>query len=131
MYSIGQIANLTGITTYTIRYYENEGVLPKPNRVSGVRRYNEQDLQYIRFIHSLKQTGMRLEDIAAFTEDGCLLTRKDPDEEISETLSKRINILDQHIDHLAEQIKQLEAVKANANAKRTYYSDKLESMISN
>jgi DNA-binding transcriptional MerR regulator len=81
MYSIGQISKLTGITAFTLRYYEKIGLLPKPHlldgKQNGVRRYDDQDLRFIRFIHGLKQTGMKLEDIAAFTEDGCLLNQKD------------------------------------------------------
>ena len=73
MYSIGEMSKLTGITAFTLRYYEKIGVLPGPSRQNGIRRYDEQDLQFIRFIHGLKETGMGLEDIAAIAEDGCLL----------------------------------------------------------
>jgi DNA-binding transcriptional MerR regulator len=77
MYSISEISKLTGITAYTLRYYEKIGLLPNPTRlnekINGVRRYDDQDLRFIRFIYGLKQTGMKLKDIALFAEDGCLL----------------------------------------------------------
>jgi DNA-binding transcriptional MerR regulator len=124
MYSIGEAARLTGITAFTLRYYEKVGVLPDPRRQAGIRRYDEQDLQYIRFIHGLKQTGMSLEDIAAFTEDGCLLSpRKDID--LNGTLHKRIHKLNQHIEQLEQQIRQLETVKEIALEKSTFYSEML------
>lgn len=65
MYTISEIARLTGISAYTLRYYEKIGVLPDPTRQegrkNGIRRYSDQDLRFIRFIHGLKQTGMKLE----------------------------------------------------------------------
>jgi DNA-binding transcriptional MerR regulator len=124
-YTIGEIAKLTGITALTLRYYEKIGVLPKPRRQEGIRSYGEQDLQFIRFIHGLKQTGMKLEDIGAFTEDGCLLNRSDPDMDITGTLHKRMTLLDQHIDRLGQEIKHLEAIRAIAQEKSTFYANLL------
>lgn len=136
MYSIGEIARLSGITAFTIRYYEKIGLLPRPRRQdgkeAGIRQYDDTDLRFIRFIHGLKQTGMKLEDITGFTEDGCLLTAQgDAYFNIGDALQKRIEILDRHIDELDRRMKQLEAVKVIALEKRTFYStmlDKQESL---
>ncbi|MDF2679623.1 MAG: transcriptional regulator [Brevibacillus sp.] len=125
MYSISEIARLTGISPYTLRYYEKIGVLPDPKRQegrkNGVRRYNDQDLRFIRFIHGLKQTGMKLEDIASFVHEGCLLADDYPETQIDETLSKRIEMLDHHLEQLDIQMQQLEAVKRFALEKRAFY----------
>ncbi|BBH22870.1 putative HTH-type transcriptional regulator YyaN [Paenibacillus baekrokdamisoli] len=130
MYSIGEMSKLTGITAFTLRYYEKVGVLPQPSRQNGVRRYDDQDLQFIRFIHGLKETGMGLEDIAAFTEDGCLLHQSKVDEDehegIREVLQKRLLILNQHIVKLEQHMRQLEKVKAVAQEKTAYYSLRLQ-----
>lgn len=131
MYSIGEIARLSGITAFTIRYYEKIGLLPRPRRLdgkeAGIRQYDDTDLRFIRFIHSLKQTGMKLEDIAEFTENGCLLTVQGyADLDISDVLQKRIEILDRHIDELNLRMKQMEAVKVIALEKRTFYSTMLD-----
>jgi DNA-binding transcriptional MerR regulator len=129
MYSISEISKLTGITAFTLRYYESIGLLPKPQRLdgkqNGIRRYDDQDLRFIRFIYGLKQTGMKLEDIASFSEDGCLLTQKDQNMDTQSILHKRIEILDHHIDKLEEQIKQLETLKAIAYDKKALYTDML------
>ncbi|PUA39297.1 hypothetical protein C8Z91_10140 [Paenibacillus elgii] len=70
MYSISDIARLSGITAFTLRYYEKIGVLPRPRRQggkeAGIRQYDDSDLRLIRFIHGLKQTGMKLEVIMVF-----------------------------------------------------------------
>ncbi|MFD1774056.1 MerR family transcriptional regulator [Paenibacillus rhizophilus] len=127
MYSISEVSKLTGITAFTLRFYEKAGILPNPPRKDGKengrRRYDDQDIRFIRFIHGLKQTGMKLEDIASFVEDGCLLNpdgKEIPD--IRDSLHKRMDILDKHIDWLEQQMKQLEQVKTVALEKKTYYS---------
>jgi DNA-binding transcriptional MerR regulator len=125
MYAINEVARLTGITANTLRYYEKIGLLPPPRRQNGVRRYDEQDLQFIRFIHGLKQTGMKLEHIKAFVEDGCLLARTASDADIPAVVSKRIEMLDEHVVRLEEQRKQLESVLAAAREKRRYYASLL------
>ncbi|WP_442600614.1 MerR family transcriptional regulator [Paenibacillus sp. KN14-4R] len=130
MYSISEVSKLTGITTYTLRYYEKIGLLPSPERqggkYDGIRRYNDQDLRMIRFIYGLKQTGMKLEDIAYFTEDGCLLSsNNEVIEDIQPILHKRMEILDLHMAQLEQQIANLEAVKAIAQEKRAIYSSML------
>jgi DNA-binding transcriptional MerR regulator len=135
MYTIGEVSKLTGITAFTLRYYEKIGLLPNPQRQNGkkngVRRYDDHDLQFIRFIHVLKDTGMKLEDIAIFTEEGCLLARADWQtndwkEDIYDTLLKRIGLLETHEEHLDRQIKKLEAMKAAAREKRAYYLGRLK-----
>lgn len=122
------MSKLTGITAFTLRYYEKVGVLPAPGRQNGIRRYNEQDLQFIRFVHGLKETGMGLEDIAAIAEDGCLLSWSDDGADrtnIHATIEKRLRILEQHIGKLDLHMKQLEAVKAVAQEKMAFYSELL------
>jgi len=131
MYSIGDIARLSGITAFTLRYYEKIGVLPSPRRQdgkrAGTRQYDDSDLRFIRFIHGLKQTGMKLEDIANFTMDGCLLAaEEDEDYDIDGTLHRRVDILNRHIDDLDRRMEQLEAVKEIALEKREFYSRMLD-----
>ncbi|MCM3268438.1 MerR family transcriptional regulator [Paenibacillus elgii] len=95
MYSISDIARLSGITAFTLRYYEKIGVLPRPRRQggkeAGIRQYDDSDLRLIRFIHGLKQTGIKLEDIMVFVKDGCLLAEQgETDFDVDGTLQKRI-----------------------------------------
>ncbi len=125
MYSIGEISKLTGISAYTLRYYEKIGLLPNPYRLDGkqkgIRQYDDQDLRFIRFIYSLKQTGMKLNDITLFAEDGCLSIQNDQEiDDIQDILYKRIEILDKHVNLLEQQMKQLENVKTLAHEKRTF-----------
>lgn len=126
MYSIGEAARITGVSAYTLRYYEQIGLLPSPQRQGGkpegVRQYSDQDLRFIQFIYGLKQTGMKLEDIAAFAEDGCLLSGGRLSHDIEDTLHKRMDMLDRHLARLNAQIEQLESVRTIAVEKRKMYA---------
>ena len=62
---IGQLAKQTGLTTKTIRYYEQRGLLPEPQRSpSGYRLYSEQAAQRLEFIQKAKRLGLSLDDVA-------------------------------------------------------------------
>jgi len=130
MYSISEVSRLTGITAYTLRYYEKIGLLPKPKRLDGkqygIRRYDDKDLRFIKFIHGLKQTGMKLKDIATFVEEGCYVTREEPNVEVKVIFRKRIEILNTHIENLEQQLRQLEIVKSSAQDKRNFYYSMLK-----
>lgn len=120
MYTIGDVSRLTGISAFTLRYYEKIGVLPAPGRKDGKRLYEEEDIRFIRFIHGLKQTGMSLGDIAIFAGEGCILS-SEPRVDVYTTLEKRTTLLGRHIEHLEQQLKQLEEVKKVAQNKKDFY----------
>lgn len=57
--SIGQVAGRTGLSVHTLRFYENEGLLPDVRRDAGGRRvYGEDDLEWIAMCVNLRATGM-------------------------------------------------------------------------
>jgi MerR family transcriptional regulator, copper efflux regulator len=61
---IGELARRTGVTTKTIRYYEQLGLLPRPARTNGgYRRYTETDVERLAFIRTAKDVGFRLGEI--------------------------------------------------------------------
>lgn len=63
-YTIGQTADKVGLSSYTLRYYEKEGLIPLINRNdSGIRSYSDEDIFWIDFVQCLKGTGMSLADI--------------------------------------------------------------------
>ena len=64
MYSIGQIAKKSEISVETIRYYEKEGLLEKPQRKeSGYRQYNDDVIERLSFIQQAKSLGFTLSQI--------------------------------------------------------------------
>jgi len=61
--TIGDVAAATGLRTSAIRYYEDTGILPKPDRVSGKRRYNGDTIDRITLIRFCIRLGMSLADV--------------------------------------------------------------------
>jgi len=61
--SIGDVATATGLHASAIRYYEDAGVLPKADRVSGKRRYHLETIDRLMLIRFCSRLGMRLVDI--------------------------------------------------------------------
>ena len=58
--TIGKVAHLTGIGIETVRFYEREGLIPKP---PGYRQYPEETINRIRFIRRAKELGFSLKEI--------------------------------------------------------------------
>ena len=61
--SIGEVAAATGLRASAIRYYEDARILPKPERVSGKRRYNGDTIDRITLIRFCRRLGMSLQDV--------------------------------------------------------------------
>lgn len=64
---IGELAKMTGITPSRIRFYEAEGLLPRPSRQgNGYRTYSAQAANLLKIIDSAQRTGFSLEQIRRF-----------------------------------------------------------------
>jgi len=67
-YKIKEVADRTGFTTATLRYYEDIGLLPESARTaSGYRLYDERTVERLAFISRAKQLGCTLDEIADLT----------------------------------------------------------------
>src|SRR5712691_505233 len=61
---IGDVAERTGLTAPTIRYYESIGLLaPAPRSATGYRRYSDATVEELRFIKKAQSLGFSLEEI--------------------------------------------------------------------
>jgi DNA-binding transcriptional MerR regulator len=61
---INQLANLTGVSPKTIRYYESIGVLPAPQRSpNGYRDYEDGDVQRLKLVAGARRLEFSLDDI--------------------------------------------------------------------
>jgi len=59
-----KVAKQAGVNLETIRYYENEGVLPKPPRTnSGYRIFSDDSIKQLRFIKHAQELGFSLKEI--------------------------------------------------------------------
>lgn len=60
--TIGQLAARFGLNTSAIRYYERNGVLPQPDRVSGQRRYGSDAVRRLEVLEVAKRVGFTLDE---------------------------------------------------------------------
>src|SRR5690242_14051643 len=63
--TIGEVAALAGVQASTLRYYERIGILPRPPRVSGQRRYSREILALLAVIQLAKEADFSLPEIQA------------------------------------------------------------------
>ncbi len=121
--TIQEVAEQTGISAYTIRFYEKAGVLPRIKRLpNGIQQFTEADVAFLRFLMQLKQTGMSLEDIIAFTEDGCMLERLQQGGDIPQFVGeKRTALLRHQQQQLYEQRRILDALLIAVQQKLDFY----------
>jgi len=69
LYTIGQLAEIAGVTPRTIRYYTAEGLLPRPDARGQYALYGEEHLLRLQLIGQLKETYLPLGEIKARIEN--------------------------------------------------------------
>lgn len=66
-YTIGEVANATGIAISTLRYYDREGMFPDMERSSGgIRVFSDKELGTLKVVECLKHAGMSIKDVKEF-----------------------------------------------------------------
>jgi Cd(II)/Pb(II)-responsive transcriptional regulator len=99
---IGELAGQAGCSVETIRYYEREGLLPRPERgANNYRLYGTSHLESLRFIRNCRELEMTLEEIRTLMH-----IRLDSERDCSEVNA----ILDEHIDHVTARIDRLQGL---------------------
>lgn len=64
--TIGELATRTGVATSALRYWEELGLLPAPDRHSGQRRYPPSAVEQVGAILLLRDVGFTLRELKAF-----------------------------------------------------------------
>ena len=54
MYTIGQVSEMFGLPTSTLRYYDKQGLFPGLERTSGIRQFGDTELEALRVIECLE-----------------------------------------------------------------------------
>lgn len=100
---IGELAERTGVSAATIRYYEGLGLLRPPARsTAGYRRYSGEAIEELTFIRKAQALGFSLEEIAEVLN----LTRagRTPCERV-------LSLAQQHLAAVDERIRQLQTFR--------------------
>jgi DNA-binding transcriptional MerR regulator len=97
--TIQQVSERTGLSVYTLRYYERNGLLePVTRAANGHRRYSATDIARIEFLSKLRMTGMPIRQMQEYAT----LLRQKPD-----AIEERRAILEAHEQAVQQQIRQL------------------------
>lgn len=100
---IGELARRAGVSTKTIRYYEEIGLLPEPERApNGYRTYPERAVDRLRFIKDAQASGLTLTEVSAILE---LRESGEP------TCHHVVELLEEHLEALDAQIAALRAMR--------------------
>ncbi|OKZ75061.1 MAG: MerR family transcriptional regulator [Clostridium sp. 26_22] len=116
-YSIKQVADMMGVTTSTLRYYDQEGLLPDVERKNGIRVFEDKDFKWLRVLNCLKNTNMPIKKIKEY----CDLAQKG-----DSTLNERYNLILEQKENILSQIKQLEYYLKEVEYKEWYYKQAIK-----
>ncbi|HET6212222.1 MAG TPA: MerR family transcriptional regulator [Micromonosporaceae bacterium] len=98
--TVGEAAAQVGLTTYTLRWYEQEGlVAPVARDTAGRRRYTPDDVDWLVLLTKLRRTGMPVRDMRRYAE----LARQG-----SCTVDARRKLFEEHRDRVQARIAELE-----------------------
>lgn len=115
-YGIKEFAARTGISPFTLRYYEKEKLLT-PNRANnGWRYYTEKDITWILFVKRLKDTGMPIRQIREYARLRALGNA---------TLQQRMEMLREHHKFVLEQLANWQDNLSNLEDKIAYYENEI------
>jgi MerR family Zn(II)-responsive transcriptional regulator of zntA len=98
---IGEVADAAGTSTKTLRFYEQQGLLPEVGRTSsGYRDYPPQVVSRVDFVHRGQAAGLTLAQIKQILD----IRDRDqaPCEDVRDLLDAQLASLDQQIRQLGE-----------------------------
>ena len=112
---IGQLAERTGVSTKAIRYYEDIGVLPEPDRASnGYRSYGTEAADRIAFIQDAQSAGLSLNEIQGILE--LRDTGQSTCHHVVATLQRHLDEVDRQMDELKRTRRRLNEIIDQASA---------------
>lgn len=117
--TIGQVAQRTGLSVHTLRFYERENMLPAAVRrgPDGRRVYTGDDLQWLEICSNFRASGMPLATIRRYVS----LVRAGTGNE-----AERLDLLREHEQRVTDQIGKLNECLDLINYKVKAYSERLE-----
>lgn len=117
-YTISQAAQKAGVSVYTLRYYDKEGLLPfLDKKPDGTRVFKDSDFAWLKTIDCLKDTGMSIREIRVFIG---LCVQGD------ETLAQRLAIIRRHQEEFELKMAEMERHRETIRKKVQYYTEALK-----
>ncbi|MGN1060437.1 MAG: MerR family transcriptional regulator [Candidatus Coproplasma sp.] len=117
MYTIGQVADLFNLPVSTLRYYDKEGLFPEMERISGIRKFGDKEIEALRVIECLKKSGLEIRQIKQF-----MLWCK----EGSSTYPQRKALFEEQKKQVEEEIERLNKTLDMLKFKCWYYAEAIK-----
>ncbi|MGQ8875202.1 MerR family transcriptional regulator [Paenibacillus sp. TSA_86.1] len=139
LYKIDDVAKACGLTKRTIRYYEEIGVMPSPQRTDGgTRLYSQDDIDYLKKVVRAKEVlGFSLQELHAYvaTADALNEQRFDYQQttEVKERMDKLIRMeatLEGQLQLLEQKLQSIHAVQQELEELRGRVKTGLETLRS-
>ena len=111
-YSISEVAKMLNVSSYTIRYYDKEGLFPLVKRVNGIRVFEDKDFPWLRMLNCLKNLNMPIKKIKEYVELAKLG---------DSSLKERYEIIKEQKQNILEQIEQFKYYLREIEFKEWYY----------
>ncbi|MGP5431833.1 MerR family transcriptional regulator [Enterococcus malodoratus] len=108
--NISEVATKFEMTPATIRYYEKQGLIPPITRNnSGVRDFQEEDLNWVEFIKCMRDSGLSIDSLAKYSElyqqgDSTLVARKKILLDEYQKLLEKQRLINGTVDHLEKKL---------------------------
>ena len=119
MFTVKEVAAKVGESEHTIRYYCKEGLFPFLTRdKNNVRKFSEADLEGVRIVLCLRDTGMPLSEIRRYMEL-CA--------EGKSTLKERLKIIRQQKENAYSQMAELQNKINRLEWKEQHYINLIQS----
>lgn len=119
---IGELANKLGLTTRTLRYWEEVGIIESVPRTDGATRgYTPYYVRRIRFIMKLKDFGLTIKEM----QD--LYVAYGEAKQTERMIPRLVEILDEHINKVDEKMAKLASLRKDIVEYRQKISSRLTS----
>lgn len=121
---IGELATSLGLTTRTLRYWEEVGIIESAERADGAARgYTPYFVRRIKFIMKLKHLGLTIREMQA------LYSAYGDAKQTDRMLPALIAVLEDHIEKIDSRIQNLNALRTEIDEYRQRMSDKLANSL--
>lgn len=113
-YPIREVADMTGISAFTLRYYDKCGFFPNLYRAKNrIRIFSDHDVKWLRLIDSLRKSGLSIEGIQYFVKLSAKGFSTVPEQ--FSILDSQITVLEYQIAELQESLKVLQSEKTKCD----------------
>lgn len=118
LYTVGEMAKVMGLPASTLRYYDQEGILPFVERSNGgIRMFADKDYEWLKVIECLKKSGLSIKEIRAYMD---MVSRGD------DSLGERLELFRSRKEAVQRQMEEMMATLKILEFKCWYYEEAIK-----